>query len=114
MAVVYRARDAKLDELVALKLLRPEALASDPSLLERFKQEIPARSADHAQERPADHFRQGNSMPYISMEWTGSRSRTSSATAARCRSASGCRAPSRCATASAAAAVVHRDIKPQT
>ena len=40
MGVVYRARDAKLDELVALKMLRPEALASDPSLLERFKQEI--------------------------------------------------------------------------
>ena len=29
-----------LDEVVALKLLRAEALASEPTLLERFKQEI--------------------------------------------------------------------------
>ena len=40
MGVVYRARDRQLDEDVALKVLRSEALKDDPTLLDRFKQEI--------------------------------------------------------------------------
>ena len=38
--VVYRALDRELAETVALKTLRPEALAGGPAALERFKDEI--------------------------------------------------------------------------
>jgi len=40
MGVVYRAFDRELQEPVAIKTLRPEALAGDGVALERFKQEI--------------------------------------------------------------------------
>ena len=39
MGAVYQARDRELDRPVALKLIRPE-LASSPSMLARFKQEL--------------------------------------------------------------------------
>jgi serine/threonine protein kinase/tetratricopeptide (TPR) repeat protein/TolB-like protein len=39
MGKVYKAHDTDLDRTVALKLVRPE-LAKDPSLLQRFKQEL--------------------------------------------------------------------------
>src|SRR5438876_6136579 len=40
MGVVYRAFDRELQEAVAIKTLRPEAVAGDGVALERFKQEI--------------------------------------------------------------------------
>src|SRR5262249_4609937 len=40
MGVVYRAHDRDLDDAVAIKTLRSEALSADPTLLDRFKQEI--------------------------------------------------------------------------
>ena len=40
MGVVYRAFDRELQEPVAIKTLRPEALGGDGVALERFKQEI--------------------------------------------------------------------------
>lgn len=39
MGAVYKARDRELDRPVALKLIRPE-MASSPSILARFKQEL--------------------------------------------------------------------------
>src|ERR1700745_400869 len=39
MGAVYKARDRELDRLVSLKVIRPE-LASNPDILQRFKQEI--------------------------------------------------------------------------
>ncbi len=50
MGAVYKARDRELDRPVALKLIRPE-LASSPSILARFKQELlllpPGHARDH-------------------------------------------------------------------
>jgi serine/threonine protein kinase len=39
MGAVYKAKDRELDRLVALKVIRPE-LATNPDILQRFKQEI--------------------------------------------------------------------------
>ena len=70
MGVVYRARDRKLDEVVALKLLRPEVLANDPSMLGRFKQEIKlARRITHRNVLRTHDFDEAGGVPYISMEY---------------------------------------------
>jgi len=70
MGVVYRARDTQLDEVVALKLLRPDALATDPALLERFKQEIRlARRITHRNVLRTHDFGEAAGVPYISMEY---------------------------------------------
>jgi serine/threonine-protein kinase len=70
MGVVYRARDTQLDEVVALKLLRPDAIQSDPSLLERFKQEIRlARRITHRNVLRTHDFGDAAGVPYISMEY---------------------------------------------
>src|SRR5947208_6459178 len=39
MGAVYKARDNELDRVIALKVIRPE-LASNPEILQRFKQEL--------------------------------------------------------------------------
>jgi len=70
MGVVYRARDRQLDEVVALKLLRPEVLAADSSLLDRFKQEIKlARRITHRNVLRTHDFGEAGGIPYISMEY---------------------------------------------
>jgi serine/threonine-protein kinase len=70
MGVVYRARDRHLDEVVALKLLRAEALANEPTLLERFKQEIRlARRITHRNVLRTHDFGEANGVPFISMEY---------------------------------------------
>ncbi len=70
MGVVYRAVDRQLDEVVALKVLRPEGLASDPTLLDRFKQEIRlARRITHRNVLRTHDFGETDGVPYISMEY---------------------------------------------
>jgi HAMP domain-containing protein/predicted Ser/Thr protein kinase len=70
MGVVYRAYDRKLDEDVAVKLLRPDVVKEDPSLLERFKQEIKlARRITHRNILRTHDFGETSGVPYISMEY---------------------------------------------
>jgi tRNA A-37 threonylcarbamoyl transferase component Bud32/HAMP domain-containing protein len=70
MGVVYRAHDRQLDETVAVKLLRSEVLARDPSLRERFKQEIKlARRITHRNVLRTHDFGETDGIPYISMEY---------------------------------------------
>jgi eukaryotic-like serine/threonine-protein kinase len=70
MGVVYRARDRQLDEVVALKVLRREVLKDDPTLLDRFKQEIKlARRITHRNVLRTHDFGETEGTPYISMEY---------------------------------------------
>ena len=70
MGVVYRAHDRQLDEDVALKVLRGDALKDDPALIERFKQEIKlARRITHRNVLRTHDFGEANGTPYISMEY---------------------------------------------
>jgi eukaryotic-like serine/threonine-protein kinase len=48
MGTVYRGMDTQTEKLVAVKLLRPEAVADDSNLIERFAREADAlRQLDH-------------------------------------------------------------------
>jgi serine/threonine-protein kinase len=70
MGVVYRALDRRLDEDVALKLLRPDVVKEDPTLLDRFKQELKlARRITHRNVLRTHDFDEANGVPYISMEY---------------------------------------------
>jgi HAMP domain-containing protein len=70
MGIVYRARDRQLDEEVALKVLRSEVLRDDPSLLDRFKQEIKlARKITHRNVLRTHDFGEADGVAYISMEY---------------------------------------------
>jgi serine/threonine-protein kinase len=70
MGIVYRAKDRQLDEVVALKVLRGEALQDDPTLLDRFKQEIKlARKITHRNVLRTHDFGEADGTPYISMEY---------------------------------------------
>jgi len=70
MGIVYRAKDRQLDEDVALKLLRPEVVERDPTLLERFKTELKlARKITHRNVLRTFDFSETDGVPYISMEY---------------------------------------------
>jgi serine/threonine-protein kinase len=70
MGVVYRALDRELQEPVAIKTLRPEALAGDGVALERFKQEIRlARKIAHRNVVRSYDLGEVNGMYYLTMEY---------------------------------------------
>jgi eukaryotic-like serine/threonine-protein kinase len=70
MGVVYRAQDQQLDEVVALKVLRQDVMSADPTLLERFKQELKlARRITHRCVLRTHDFGETGGTPYISMEF---------------------------------------------
>ncbi|HEY7681097.1 MAG TPA: protein kinase [Gemmatimonadales bacterium] len=69
MGVVYRAFDRELKESVAIKTLRPE-LVGDPTLLERFKQEIRlARRISHPNVVRTHDLGEAGGLYFITMEF---------------------------------------------
>jgi serine/threonine-protein kinase len=70
MGIVYKAQDRDLDDVVAIKTLRSEALSADPTLLDRFKQEIRlARKITHPNILRTHDLGETNGLRYLSMEF---------------------------------------------
>ncbi len=70
MGVVYKARDRDLDDVVALKLVRAELVAMDPTALERFKDEVRlARRISHRNVARTHDFGEAEGVYYVTMEF---------------------------------------------
>ncbi len=70
MGIVYKAHDRDLDDVVAIKTLLSEALSADPTLLDRFKQEIRlARRITHPNILRTHDLGESNGLKYLSMEF---------------------------------------------
>ena len=70
MGVVYRAWDRELNEVVAIKTLKADAVASDPAMLQRFKDEIRlARRITHRNVVRTHDLGEVEGMYYITMEY---------------------------------------------
>jgi HAMP domain-containing protein len=70
MGIVYKALDRDLEDMVAIKTLRIEALSADPSLLDRFKQEIRlARKITHPNILRTHDLGETGGLRYLSMEF---------------------------------------------
>ena len=69
MGLVYRVRDRETNEILALKLLRPE-IARDPAMMERFKDEIRlTRRITHKNVCRIYDFNRVDDLAYITMEY---------------------------------------------
>jgi hypothetical protein len=70
MGMVYKAHDRELDEDVAIKLLRPDVLRGDPTMVERFKSEIRlARRISHPNVVRTHDFGERDGAYYVTMEY---------------------------------------------
>ena len=70
MGMVYKAHDRELDEDVAIKLLRPDVLRGDPTMVERFKSEIRlARRISHTNVVRTHDFVEREGTYYVTMEY---------------------------------------------
>ncbi len=69
MGEVYRVHDIKLQEDIALKLLRPE-IANDPDVIQRFRNELKlARKITHSSICRVFDFHEEEGTPFITMEY---------------------------------------------
>jgi HAMP domain-containing protein len=117
MGVVYKAHDLELDDVVALKMLKPNALM-DAEQIERLKSEIKlARKITHPNVLRTFDFGEVEGHPYISMEYVrGLTLRYLLNETQRIPYTAGLRiARQLCAGLAAAheVGVLHRDIKPE-
>jgi HAMP domain-containing protein len=118
MGVVYRAHDRDLDDAVAIKTLRSEILSADPSLLDRFKQEIRlARRITHPNILRTHDLGETGGLRYLSMEFVKGLTLKQLIEAADVLPTPvGLRISKQVCAGLAAAhevGVIHRDIKPQ-
>src|SRR6266702_4296594 len=69
MGAVYKAKDREVDRVVALKLIRPE-MASNPSILARFKQELmTAHQVTHKNVIRIYELSEADGVKFITMEF---------------------------------------------
>jgi serine/threonine protein kinase/Tfp pilus assembly protein PilF len=69
MGEVYKVHDIKLEEDIALKLLRPE-IANDPDIIQRFRNELKlARKITHRSVCRVFDFHEEEGTPFITMEY---------------------------------------------
>ncbi len=69
MGEVYKVKDQKLDEVMALKVLKPE-IAADKGVIERFKNELKlARKIAHKHVCKMYDLNEEKDTPYITMEY---------------------------------------------
>ncbi|HKE46589.1 MAG TPA: protein kinase, partial [Rhodanobacteraceae bacterium] len=117
MGVVYKAHDLELDDIVALKMLRPGVLL-DAEQLDRLKSEIKlARKITHPNVLRTFDFGEVDGRPYISMEYVrGLTLRYLLGEAKRVPYSAALRIARQLSAGLAAAhevGVLHRDIKPE-
>ena len=117
MGVVYKAHDLELDDVVALKMLKPGMLV-DAEQLDRLKSEIKlARKITHPNVLRTFDFGDVNGLPYISMEYVrGLTLRYLLREAKRVPYSAGLRIARQLVAGLGAAhdmGVLHRDIKPE-
>jgi serine/threonine protein kinase len=117
MGSVYRARDLELEEVVAIKTLRPEFVA-DTISIERFKQEIRlARRLSHGNIVRTHDLGQWRGVYYLTMEYVeGMTVRELIDTRGQLGISATLAVGSQLAAALSAAheqGIVHRDVKPQ-
>ena len=118
MGTVYRAVDRELQEVVAIKTLKPEMLSSDTSALERFKSEIRlARKISHRNVVRTHDFGEARGLYFITMEYVEGTS-LKDLVGARGRLPVHVMLPiakqlCRALEVAHDAGVIHRDIKPQ-
>ena len=118
MGMVYRAVDRELQEVVAIKTLKPELIANDTTALERFKSEIRlARKISHRNVVRTHDLGEARGLYFITMEFVEG---TSLKDLVRARGRLPVQvmlpiAKQLCRALEVAhdAGVIHRDIKPQ-
>src|SRR6516162_5768648 len=117
MGAVYKARDREVERTVALKLIRPE-LASNPTILARFKQELlTAHQVTHKNVIRIYDIAEADGVKFITMEYVdGSDLRhilIDNGKLAPERAVEIIRQVCLALEAAHSAGVIHRDLKPQ-
>ncbi|MEO6325266.1 MAG: serine/threonine-protein kinase [Thermoanaerobaculia bacterium] len=118
MGIVFKAEDADLDEVIAIKVLSSLFQADSDGLLARFKREISLnRKIKHPNVARLYDFGMSGSLPFITMEFVEgldlSRRLADSGPFTPSRATAVLRQIALGASAAHQAGIVHRDIKPQ-